>query len=171
MHRHLALLLFLLGLALSTWVPGGLIENRDFSHFSSVVPASSNSYLTTMGLGSFMLAYFCFQKKRWAFKSAFVAGISYFFVYIIDLTGVFLTSPSPMITLLTTIEVVGVLLAIPIIVVAAHLSFFSSQSLADTQCINLRSSSFSEAVMISIFLFIISLGTIVFATLAALGEV
>ena len=80
MHRTLSLLLLLSGLGLSILVPGGPVETRDFSHISPIILALFNSYLTALGVGSFMLAYFCFQRQRWAFKAAVLAGVSYLWV-------------------------------------------------------------------------------------------
>ena len=53
--RVLSVLLVLSGIALSSLVPGGPIENRDFSHIAPVVLLVFNIFLTALGLGSFLL--------------------------------------------------------------------------------------------------------------------
>ncbi len=170
MNRYLSVLLLLSGLALSVLVPGGPIENRDFTHISPVVLAVFNSYLTALGIGSFMLAYFCFQRQRWAYKAALVAGISYLWVYIVDLAGFFPTSPTPMPTALEIIEIAGVLLALPMVFITARLSLSGSLPSTEAQHNTSRISSFPQVVLIGSLLLIISIGIILFATLAAMGK-
>lgn len=171
MHRYLSVLLLLSGLALSVLVPGGPIENRDFSHISPVILTVFNSYLTALGIGSFMLAYFCFQRQRWAYKVALLAGIGYLWVYIVDLARLFPTSPTPMPAALEILEIAGVLLALPMVVIAAKLSMSKPCSPVDVRNEMSHSSTFSRVILLGSLLLIVSIGIILFATLSAMGKV
>ena len=165
MHRILSLLLLLSGLGLSILVPGGPIETRDFSHISPIILALFNSYLTALGVGSFMLAYFCFQRQRWAFKAAVLAGVSYLWVYAIDLARVFPTSPMP--TALEVVEILGVLLALPMSIVATRLVCSQPLSMSTG-----RVAGGQRALILvsGALLFVLSACIILFATLAAMGR-
>ena len=167
MHRTLSLLLLLSGLGLSILVPGGPLENRDFSHISPIILALFNSYLTALGVGSFMLAYFCFQRQRWAFKAAVLAGVSYLWVYAIDLARVFPTSPTPMPTALEVVEILGVLLALPMSIVATRLVCSQPLSMSTG-----RVAGGQRALILvsGALLFVLSACIILFATLAAMGR-
>ena len=167
MHRTLSLLLLLSGLGLSILVPGGPIENRDFSHISPIILALFNSYLTALGVGSFMLAYFCFQRQRWAFKAAVLAGVSYLWVYAIDLARVFPTSPTPMPTALEVVEILGVLLAMPMSIIATRLACSQPLSMSTG-----RAAGGKRALILvsGALLFVLSACIILFATLAAMGR-
>lgn len=167
MHRTLSLLLLLSGLGLSILVPGGPVETRDFSHISPIILALFNSYLTALGVGSFMLAYFCFQRQRWAFKAAVLAGVSYLWVYAIDLARVFPTSPTPMPTALEVVEILGVLLALPMSIVATRLVCSQPLSMSTG-----RVAGGQRALILvsGALLFVLSACIILFATLAAMGR-
>lgn len=119
MYNCIALLLIVLTLALMSLVPGGPIENRDFSHISPLILSVFNLFLTTLGLGSLMLAYFAKLKYRWAVAGGLLAALSYFIVFVLDLAHVFPVSPTPMPTLLELIEILGTLLALALMVCSA----------------------------------------------------
>ncbi|SDH56897.1 hypothetical protein SAMN05421846_101179 [Chryseobacterium taeanense] len=96
-------------------IPGGFIESRDFSHINSMILAIFNIFLTILGLISLFLVYFINKNFKWSFKAAYLCGISYFTVYIIDLFKIFPKSPTPMPELLYILEIVGCVISIPLI--------------------------------------------------------
>lgn len=115
-HRiSVAALLALSGILLSLLVPGGPIENRDFSHINPTILLSFNVFLTILGIGSFVLILYVLQKNTWGWRLSILAGLSYLIVYVIDLGKVFPRSPTSMSTALLSIEVLGSVIAIPLI--------------------------------------------------------
>lgn len=116
-HRYVvAGLLGLSALLLASLIPGGPIENRDFSHIHPLVLGTFNVFLTCLYLGSAVLAYYTFRGHRWAFRWALFAAIAFFSVYAIDLAQIFPQSPSPMSRALAFVEVLGMTIAVPLIV-------------------------------------------------------
>lgn len=59
-----AALLLLSAVLLGVLVPGGPIETRNFSHISPWILGSFNTFLTSLDLGSFVIAYLVFRKKK-----------------------------------------------------------------------------------------------------------
>ena len=111
-------LLLLSAVSLTSLVPGGPIETRDFSHISPLVLGSFNIFLTTLSLTSFLLLYFVWQRQRWAFVASGIWGIGYFLVYVLDLARWFPVSPDAMPPALFAIEVFGTILSIPLAVLS-----------------------------------------------------
>lgn len=120
-NHILALLLLFSGLILASLVPGGPIENRDFSAINPAILLSFNVYLTVLGLGSWVLVVYLYKRGRYAAGLALLAGVSYLLVYGVDLAGYFPQSPSAMPRLLWWAEVIGVLLSVPTTVLAWQL--------------------------------------------------
>lgn len=118
---QVAIFLFISGLMLSSLVPGGPIENRDFSHINPAILLSFNVFLTFLGLGSFLLMAYVLKKGKYASVLSIIAGASYAVVYGIDLVGVFPKTPTPMSSALLWVELLGTLIAIPLIIAASHL--------------------------------------------------
>jgi len=110
--RILALLLLLSGLTLSSLVPGGPIENRDFSHLSPALLLAFNVFLTGLGLGSFLLIPGVLRRSQQAGKAAFYCGIAYLLVYAADLLGWFPPTQSRMSASLLAVEITGLVLAL-----------------------------------------------------------
>ena len=89
-------LLLLSAVSLTSLVPGGQIETRDFSHISPLVLGSFNVFLTMLSLTSFLLLYSVWRRQRWAFVASGIWGIGYFLVYVLDLARWFPVSPDAM---------------------------------------------------------------------------
>ena len=109
-----ALWLLISAALLTSLIPGGPIENRDFSHIHPAVLGLFNVFLTTLDLGSIPLAIFAARGKRWAIHGAFAAATAYFAVYAVDLAQLFPRSPTPMSMALAGIEVLGMTVAVPL---------------------------------------------------------
>ncbi len=109
-----ALWLLVSAALLTSLIPGGPVENRDFSHIHPAILGLFNVFLTTLDLGSIPLAVFAARGKRWALHGAFIAAIAYFAVYAVDLAQLFPRSPTPMSMALAGIEVLGMTVAIPL---------------------------------------------------------
>ncbi|MDE2430042.1 MAG: hypothetical protein KGM99_15060, partial [Burkholderiales bacterium] len=84
-----AALLLLSAVLLGVLVPGGPIETHNFSHISPWILGSFNTFLTSLDLGSFVIAYLAFRNKGWACRVAAFCGIAYFLVYVLDLAKIF----------------------------------------------------------------------------------
>jgi len=113
-------LLLLSAIMLTSLVPGGPIETRNFSHISPLVLGSFNIFLTTLSITSFLMLYFVWRQQRWAFTGSALAGISYFLVYVLDLAHWFPVSPDAMPPALFSIEVLGTMLSIPLFVLSVN---------------------------------------------------
>lgn len=113
----IGVLLLMSGLFLISLIPGGPIENRDFFHIQPAVLFSFNIYLTVLGLGSFVLAYQWFRSGS-SLSLTLWAGFSYLIVYGVDLLGLFPQSPTAMNQALWTVEIAGLVLSIPLILIS-----------------------------------------------------
>lgn len=116
--RHTGFWLLVSAALLSSLIPGGPIENRDFSHIPPLVLALFNIFLTGLDLGAVVLALIAFRGQSWAAKGAFIAAICFFGVYAVDLAQLFPRSPTPMSFGLALVEVLGMTAAIPLMFAA-----------------------------------------------------
>lgn len=174
-------LLLLSAVSLSVLVPGGPIETRDFSHISPLVLGSFNVFLTTLSLTSFLLLYFVWQRRRWAFVASGLSGLAYCLVYVLDLVHGFPVSPDAMPPALFAIEVLGTILSIPL--VALSMSAVDADGdlsnnnpypryVRDALTIDRASADKSEKVgLLSVVTLAALLGTgiVIFATRSAMG--
>lgn len=157
-------LLALSAVLLGILIPGGPVENRDFSHIPPLKLGVFNVFLTVLGIGSLALVYFSLAGFEFAFIAAVLCGISYFLVYSLDLGKVFPVSPDRMPRALFWIEVVGLILSIPLTFLSLFDIFVSKGGS--------NASEMSSGTMLMILTAVIALGTgiVVFATKSAMGE-
>lgn len=127
-HYQVSALLALSAILLASLIPGGPIENRDFSHIHTGILAGFNIFLTALNLGTCALLYGALRNQRWAITTAWFAGFAYFFVYGIDLAQIFPRSPTPMSQALSLIEVLGMCAAVPLMYLSWPYTRFASQS-------------------------------------------
>ena len=159
-HQQTALWLIVSAALLSSLIPGGPIENRDFSHIHPGILGAFNVFLTTLDLGSFVLAFFALKQRQWALNTAFYAAVAYFAVYAVDLAQIFPRSPTPMSFYLALIEVLGMSAAVPLMFVSR-----AAQSI-DTTAERSRPGSYRYAFIA--VLLVIGVAVIWFATDAAM---
>lgn len=119
-RRAIAGLLLLSGLLLCSLVPGGPVENRDFSALSPALLLAFNVALTALGLGSFLLVEGVLRGQSGALRLSFWAGAGYVVVYGIDLLGWFPPTPSAMSEALLAVELAGLLVAMALLWVSVH---------------------------------------------------
>lgn len=162
LHHIAAALLALSAFNLSLMIPGGPVEARDFSSYPALVLAGFNIFLTVLGLGSFILAWFMGFRRHQVGLLAGLAGLSYFAVYAIDLAGIFPTSPTPMPHNLFMLEWLGLVLSLPLMMIAGRLVIVSSQTGEGAE----TALTLSRPVIIA--LAALSLAIVVFATYAAM---
>ena len=157
-------LLVLSAVLLGLLIPGGPIENRNFSHIAPTILGIFNTFLTVLGIASLPLAYFSIGAGNIALIASAVCGISYFLVYALDLTTIFPVSPDKMPRALFIIEVLGFIIAIP-------LTFFSLYYLTLPRA-GITEMDLSSSTINSIFVvvLIIGIGVIIFATKAAMRK-
>ena len=165
-------LLILSSLLLASLVPGGLIETRDFSHIDPIILATFNTFLTFLLIASFFLVYFILKSKRWTMVIAALLGFSYFGVYILDLIHIFPVSPDAMSPALLWIEICGTIVSLPLMILAIQsLQNYPYQELAfiESSQINQQPLNQMLSVTLMIFIILISLSIIIFATRSAMG--
>ncbi len=107
-------------LNLTLMIPGGFVETRDFSAYPAVVLGAFNVFLTVLGLGSFILAYFVIRTGK-GYGWGGVAGLTYLAVYLLDLGRIFPVPPEPMSMLLATLEWIGTALGLALAVASIAL--------------------------------------------------
>lgn len=108
-------LLILNVIFLAVLVPGGPIENRDFSHLPRKVFWGFNAFLVSLILVAITTVYFSVQNAVWYRQASFVVGLAFFAVYALDLAKIFPKSPTPMSKALKYVEIVNAGLAILLI--------------------------------------------------------
>lgn len=115
--RAVSALLLISAFLLISLAPGGPVEIRDFSHIPSWILGLFNVFLTVLGLGSILLARLVFhQRCQWYWP--FLAGAGFFLVYGLDLLAIFPVSQTPMSQALWSIEVAGMIVALPLMILA-----------------------------------------------------
>lgn len=174
-------LLLLSAIMLTSLVPGGPIETRDFSHINPLVLGSFNIFLTMLSLTSFLFLYFVWQRQRWAFVAAGINGIAFCLVYVLDLARWFPVSPDAMPPALFAIEVLGTILSIPLAALAisaadadGNLSNNNQRhrDLSDTIAIDGASVDKLEKIGLLAVIAVAALlgtGIVIFATRSAMG--
>lgn len=116
---YIAVLLIMSAVFLTSLVPGGLVETRDFSHIHPLILISFNLFLTVLVLASLILGIQWFRQFGHV-MATLTAGVSYFLVYTLDLLAIFPVSSTPMSEALWAIEVSGLVLAIPLVVLSIY---------------------------------------------------
>ncbi len=106
-------------LLLSSLIPGGPIENRDFSRLEPVTVLSFNIFLASLLLTTCAAAIFVWQERQLGSPLSLVCGAGFFAVYYLDLWEIFPVSPTPMSTALYTIEAMGLVVAVLLMALAA----------------------------------------------------
>lgn len=172
-HYWTAGLLGFSGLALSVLVPGGPIETRSFAHIEPLTLGLFNTFLTTLAMGSLLLVYFILKAERWAIALAAFCGLAYLGVYGLDLAYIFPVSPDAMPSALWAIEVVGMVVAVPLIGLAFRALREldkTSSTVAQSPILKTAIATFSSTqLVITISLMGMGLGIIAFATRSAMG--
>lgn len=153
----IAILLIVSAINLTLMVPGGFVEVRDFSAYPAVVLGLFNTFLTLLGLSSFIFAYLIFKHNSNFWIPAFL-GICYGIVYIIDLAKIFPKSPKTMSTLLKRLEQLGTIFAILLTAMSLWQAFTKAHQYSNSNI----------AWSVLILLFIVAISIITFATRAAI---
>jgi len=176
-HHQIALLLTISAFLLASLIPGGPIENRVFSHIHPGILSGFNIFLTLLNLGTFALIYFVIRKRSWTYAVTFLAALSYFIVYAIDLAQLFPRSPTPMSQALALIEVLGMCAAVPLMYLSWPHTFFARHDKAGNDAIEVDDVSSAthtlnpvlRTVMIALVL-VLGVGIVFFATDSAMNS-
>lgn len=108
MHAALACLLFANMTLLTILVPGGPVENRDFSTMPKMAFVGFNVFLVSLGVVSILVAFWLMiSTSAYAVVITLLLGVLYAIVYFIDLAGVFPKSGTPMSPALMGFEIVN----------------------------------------------------------------
>ncbi|MCY9591594.1 hypothetical protein PC41400_03595 [Paenibacillus chitinolyticus] len=107
-----SLLVFLNVTLLTILVPGGPIENRDFSKLTGVVFWGFNLFLISLGVVSFIACYLLLISHSNAILITQMIAVLYFIVYTIDLAGMFPKSPTKMSKPLMLFEIINTTMAV-----------------------------------------------------------
>ncbi|WKD50168.1 hypothetical protein [Microbulbifer spongiae] len=157
-------LLVLSAVLLGLLIPGGPIENRNFSHIAPAILGMFNTFLTVLGIASLSLAYFSIGAGNLALIASAICGISYFLVYALDLAKIFPVSPDKMPITLFIIEVAGLILAIPLTLLSLYYLSLPRSGISE---MDISSSTINSILVV---LLIIGIGIIAFATKAAMRK-
>ena len=155
--RFIALLMFLSAVNLVLMVPGGFVETRAFPNYSVAVLAAFNIFLTALGLGSLVLAFWAFRLGKVGI-SVPVFGAAFAAVYLLDLVHIFPISEVPMSVALYSLEWVGTILGLATLVLGLRHVLVSQK---ETQA----SGRLSARLMVGMAA--LALGIVIFATMSA----
>lgn len=97
---------------LAILVPGGPIENRDFSNLKGLIFWGFNAFLITLGMASFYAIYSALGGLSNTGLVTSILACAYILVYGLDLAGIFPKSPSKMSKPLMLIEIINLCMAI-----------------------------------------------------------
>ena len=166
--RHLtaALLILSCGL-LAVLVPGGPIETRSFSQINPLILTAFNIFLTGLVVISILLVYLMLKNITWAFVLSGLCGLSYSIVYILDLGKIFPTSPDSMPPALLTIEILGAIVSVPLMLVSLRGAIAIDHPQAPT---TVSQASWQNFSYIAVSLVILGIGIIIFATKSAISN-
>ncbi|WP_416150675.1 hypothetical protein ACM26V_06815 [Salipaludibacillus sp. HK11] len=110
-------LIFLNVFLLAILVPGGPIENRDFSKMRGVSFWGFNVFLISLGVSSFIASYLLLVGSAIGVYLGVILGVLYLVVYVIDLAGFYPKSPTKMSNQLMFFEILNACLAIYTVIV------------------------------------------------------
>ncbi len=162
-------LLALSSVLLTSLVPEGLIETRNFTHINPIILGGFNTFLTSLSLLSLLLIYVVWQRQRWAYMASAIAGLSYFLVYVLDLGRLFPVSPDAMPPALFVIEVLGTIVSLPLLFFAVKgLRLCEQQSIPSTQLDN-NAFNRTKQIATAIAITLVGIGIVTFATRSAMG--
>ncbi len=102
--------------SLALGLPGGFIETRDFSHLDAKVFWGFNAFLIALSLVAIVMIFLTWQQKKPAFWVSITVAWLYIFVFILDWSHVFPTSPDPMSFWLCMIEILDSILCFYIVI-------------------------------------------------------
>jgi|GEM_PF-1866989 len=122
-RRTVALCLLALVATFASLVPGGPIENRDFSGLSPAVFWGFNAFLIGLGLTVLAAAGLAWRGSRPVLTTAIGVTWLYVFVFILDWAGIFPPSPEPMGFWLGAVEIFDAIMCFYVI-------FFAHRALA-----------------------------------------
>jgi hypothetical protein len=154
-------------LILASLIPGGPIETRNFSHIETTVLIGFNTFLTLLGMASLVLSYYVHQGRSWAFIWAALSGFAYFLVYGLDLAEVFPSTPDNMSPILMGFELIGGILAIPLMTMSLQLHLKKQLDQQGDDAIM----DYSAVLVVFVsLLLLIAISIIIFATKSAMGQ-
>ena len=167
--RHLvSTLLVLSSLLLVVLIPGGPIETRSFSHIDPLILGIFNTFLTSLVIVSPLIAYYVFKNIRWAFIGSALCGVSYFWVYVLDLGAIFPVSPDSMPQMLFVIEVLGTIVSLPLTFASIRGAIQINNSVVNQE---MQSKVYSQKfIYLAFVLLLVGVGIITFATKSAIGH-
>ncbi|MDF1845785.1 MAG: hypothetical protein P1U69_01155 [Parvibaculaceae bacterium] len=150
---------------LSSLIPGGPIENRDFGHLGAILVLSFNMFLAGLILASTVAVVLIWKRSHFGGGLAFLCSVGFAGVYLLDLLQIFPTSPTPMSVALYYVEAIGL--------IAAGLLMAASQSLivgkGHAEPLSDPTGSFNLSIPMMLMILTVSVGIIAFATISALG--
>ncbi len=167
--RWLSVVLVTLFCCLALLIPGGPIENRDFSHLAPATVWIFNTFLTLLGFSALVVAFFAWKQARWTFSAALSIGLLFAIVDLLDLLHIFPTSPTPMSLLLWSFAM-GILL-LSGLAIFVSLRLLSLSATIDSHPLpQSKGAAFvtRHKVLIAALFLLLSIAAIVFASLSIL---
>ncbi len=115
-NKVVSICLLALVISFAMLVPGGFIETRDFSHLDAKGFWGFNAFLIALSLVAIVMIFLTWQQKKPAFWVSITVAWLYIFVFILDWSHVFPTSPDPMSFWLCMIEILDSILCFYIVI-------------------------------------------------------
>ncbi len=120
-YLFISFMAFLNVTLLSILVPGGPIENRDFSGLKGITFWGFNVFLVTLGLGTFWTSYLVLNQLPLAQMMTRIVAGGYIAVYALDLAMIFPKSPTKMSKPLMLLEIVNLCMAVYLMILSTQL--------------------------------------------------
>ncbi len=117
-HKIVSLCLLALVATFASLAPGGPLENRDFSHLTPQVFWGFNAFLLSLAAVAIGMIFLTWKAKRFAYWAAIFIAWLYMFVFILDWSGVFPTSPDAMGLGLCLVEIIDSILCFYVVLIS-----------------------------------------------------
>ena len=132
-----------------------------------------NTFLTLLSLLSLVVAYYVVKQQRWALVGSVTCGLSYFLVYSLDLGHLFPVSPDAMPTALLTIELLGTLLSLPLVLLSGQTILQGSEDALSAypakDAITFHWKTTGQRITLALVFVLVAFSIITFATRSAMG--
>ncbi|AWZ00113.1 hypothetical protein RHODOSMS8_00559 [Rhodobiaceae bacterium] len=150
---------------LSSLIPGGPIENREFGHLGVAAVLTFNIFLAALILTSVFAVVLTWKRSHFGGGLAFLCSIGFAGVYLLDLLEIFPTSPTAMSAPLYYVESIGLIVAGLLMAASKPLKL----SKRDARTARAQHRPFSLSVQTVFVVLAVTVGIVVFATVSALG--
>ena len=114
-RSQLSVCLGLNAILMTLMLPGGPVEIRNFSAYSTTTLTLYKLFLSALVTGTLLTIALCSKQYQGAGAGSIISGICYLSVHAVGLLAIFLFSPNPATAILLTLELVACIAAISLI--------------------------------------------------------